>query len=147
MIDYYSSSSSSPLHVLWLLQAPFYESLAKTYPFVTFTKCDVDECKPVAQTYRIVRIISLSISFFLHLKHRLFIRVPVTHPMISQPSFFLVVCNAYVCLHQGITNLTRGQRSQSSRVSFFFFFVSRDSRSDSRLSSSIFFASIVLKQQ
>ncbi|KAG0148739.1 hypothetical protein CROQUDRAFT_714404 [Cronartium quercuum f. sp. fusiforme G11] len=38
-----------PCHAI----SPFYESLTNIYPLVKFTKCDVDQCKPIAQTYRI----------------------------------------------------------------------------------------------
>lgn len=38
-----------PCHAI----APFYEDLSKTHSKLTFTKCDVDECKPIAESYKI----------------------------------------------------------------------------------------------
>ncbi|KAH9814988.1 thioredoxin-like protein [Melampsora americana] len=38
-----------PCHAI----APFYEDLSKTYSNLIFTKCDTDECKPIAESYKI----------------------------------------------------------------------------------------------
>ncbi|EGG10775.1 uncharacterized protein MELLADRAFT_103088 [Melampsora larici-populina 98AG31] len=38
-----------PCHAI----APFYEDLSKTHSSLTFTKCDVDECKSISETYKI----------------------------------------------------------------------------------------------